>query len=191
MYEKCINCPDLGTKCDGPNFVAMNTHDMLDWIRQRKAQLRWTNSKLAELSKIPKGTIDGLLAGDRVDVKLETVRPILQALVGGRWDDNPCPEQDVVPDAATHETIALQAAHIKHLEERLQHTELEMERSTKYLLDQLKSRKAAILALSIALGITMTLIITALIIDSMDPTRGFFWMEQLSNIMANIQATKL
>ena len=90
MYFECVHCPKIGSCCDGPNFLALPSSDLLEWCKQRKALLKWSNAKLADEAKVPKGTVDRLLSSDPVDFKFETIRPILKALVGGSWGSNPC-----------------------------------------------------------------------------------------------------
>ena len=90
MYFECVHCPKIGCLCDGPNFLALPSRDLLEWCKQRKALLKWSNAKLAEEAKMPKGTVDRLLSSDPVDFKFETIRPILKALIGGSWGSNPC-----------------------------------------------------------------------------------------------------
>ena len=69
MYKDCLNCPELGVTCDGPNFVAMTAAEILEWCKLRKAYLKMSNAKLSEISGVPKDTIDRLLSGEHLDFK--------------------------------------------------------------------------------------------------------------------------
>ena len=166
MYFECLSCPKLGNSCDGPNFVAMSADDLLEWCKQRKARLGLSNAKLAEMSGMAKGTIDRLLAGIHVDFRYETIRPMVKALVGGDWSGSPCP----VPHGEE-----------KHLREEIQHykdTKASDLETIHFLQDQIRSRQKTIAWLSIILGITLTVIIAALVIDRLNPDIGFFWVNR-------------
>lgn len=54
-----------------------------------------------------------------------------------------------------------------------------------------KRKNRVIGMLSFALVVCLLLIITALVVDSVNPERGFFWMETINNIMAGVSATNL
>lgn len=170
MYNECLMCPKLGITCDGPNFVAMPARDLLEWCKQRKARLGLTNAKLSELSGVPKGTIDRLLAGEHSDFKFETVRPILKALVGGSFDGNPCPAPDDKPNEHLADIIAQQKESIRLLEE--EHT-----RMLDFFQGQHAKNRKVILVLGILLMFTLLIIIAALVIDRLNPNIGFFWLE--------------
>lgn len=153
MYKNCIKCPKLGASCDGPNFMAMDSHDLVAWCRERKTELGLSNAKLAELSNMPKGTVDRILAGSHEDFKYSTVRPMLKVLVGCDWGDHPCahPNDDSAPETllGLKEAIAEKNAEI------------------------LRQRKI-IKALAIALGVLVTVVICILIYDRMNPNVGWF-----------------
>lgn len=116
MYEKCLNCPKIGSTCDGPHFFSMSAPVLLEWCKSRKKFLHLSNEKLAELSGIPKGTIDRLLSGEHLDFKFETIRPLIKVLSGGEWIEAPCPDE---PNNFAYEKIALLEEENKNLKEKL------------------------------------------------------------------------
>lgn len=111
MYLECVTCPKLGITCKGPNFVAMPAHDLWEWCKKRKTQLRLTNQQLAELSGTPKGTIDRLFSKDQADFKYETIRPLIRVLVGGEF------EYGICHDTLDQKVDDITAEQIKRLEE--------------------------------------------------------------------------
>lgn len=166
MYNKCINCVKIGASCKGPDFKEMSASELLEWCKIRKSHLRLSNAKLAELSNTPKGTIDRLFSGEHPDYKYETIRPVLRALVGGSPDGDACPEP--------HDED-------KHLREDLQH----YKETNLFLKEQLQHEQASstgwkriAIAAIIFSGIALLLIITALVIDALNPNIGFFWLDQ-------------
>lgn len=89
-YNTCLNCIHIGKKCDGPNFLAMDTERWCEWCRLRKEYLRWTNAHVAELSGISKISVDRIMSGNIDDLRLSTMRAITKVLVNGSWGQYPC-----------------------------------------------------------------------------------------------------
>lgn len=195
MYSECLSCPKLGSACDGPNFLAMSSAQLLAWCKERKHNLHMTNAKLGESSNTPKGTIDRLFAGTETGFQFDTIGPIVKALVGcAKWSNNPCAHPYGQNDEEINEKIAQATETIRELKRenhRLAH-ELALERqhradmekaekqtteTLQFMRDQLKGRRAAIIALAIAFGLCFALIIFALIVDRLNGDMGFFWLE--------------
>lgn len=182
MYEECLSCNKLGVSCDGPNFVAMNAHELLEWCKIRKHHLGLSNAKLADLSNMPKGTIDRLFAGEHTDFKYETMRPLVRALVGGKFDDNPCPApaEFARAEEIEQENIRLkemiknnEAEHHKAMGDlKAEHRE-----DTIFLRSQIQGKNFAIVALAATLVVTFSAIIGFMIYDRINPEVGFFWRE--------------
>lgn len=168
MFEKCLSCSLLGTSCNGPNFFTASASEMLDWCKERKARLGLTNAKISDLSGVPKGTVDRLFAGEHVDAKFETVRPIVKCLVGGEFDVNTCIAPDRVQMEHQAEIIEQQQILIQKLEE-------EKARLIDVFENQLRIKTKYIVVLGSAFTVTLLIIIVALIIDRLNPDLGFFW----------------
>lgn len=175
MYQECLSCPKLGVSCDGPNFVAMPAHDLLEWCKTRKARLGLSNADLAEMSGTPKGTIDRLFAGDHNDFKYETMRPLVKALVGGEWSGSPCPEPHDISEIARLKEV-IQEREEQHRKEK-EELKAEYTKSMSFVTSQMNDKRTAIVVLSILLGIALSLIIGFLIYDRINPHVGFFWLE--------------
>ena len=161
MYEECITCEKLGAKCDGPNFMLMSTMDIVDWIDRYQHIHHITNSELAEMSAVPKGTIDGIKARKRTDIRHETLRPILRALMGGDKLGDPCPGTDE-KTAAGLEVENKSLKHELQLAEKLiDHQEREIERCAQGL----KERTVAICVLLANFAIMFVCLITYFMLD--------------------------
>ena len=169
MYEKCVKCPKVGISCEGPHFFTMSAAGLLEWCKERKKFLKISNEKLAELSGIPKGTIDRLFSGEHLDFKFETVRPIIKVLAGGEWIEAPCPEE---PNNFADENICRLEEENARLKEHL----AEEQEKAAFFKEQYSFRGKAIIALTAFLGISILLIFAALIIDLANHDVGFFWV---------------
>ena len=142
MYSKCVSCPKLGTICRGPKFGDMTAQQVLDWCRQRKAFLNWSNAKIAEKADMPKGTIDRLFAGEHIDFRYETIRPVLKALLGGGFSGELC----ATPADAPNMDLVLQ---VHDLEKDLSYAD----KTIKNLEGELRSWRKAIFSLVFLCGV--------------------------------------
>lgn len=194
MYEKCLECNKLGNPCDGPNFMAMSTEELIHWCNERKKQLPGlTYDRIVEQTGLSKGTISGFFKGSHPDYRIETIRPILKLLVGGEWEDSPCGDPASEERAQYEETIRQLRKDIVWHEDKIKSLEKNAEamqtliantnaRNTQdkdFLRGQIKSKNRAIVILSISLAVCLLVIITALIIDRTNSGVGFFWLESL------------
>ncbi len=201
MYEKCLECKKLGNPCDGPNFMAMNTEDLIHWCNERKKQLPGlTYDRIVEKTGLSKGTISGFFTGSHTDYRIETIRPILKLLIGGEWEDSPCGDPTAEERAHTEEKFRQLEEGIAWRDERIQHltnnyndlttlvanTNKRNAEQVEFLRKQLderyqflKRKDKIIVTLSVLLGLCVLLIIAALIIDRTNSGVGFFWLESL------------
>lgn len=180
MYEKCLNCPKIGTTCEGPHFFSMTAPVLLEWCKSRKKYLRLSNEKLAELSGVPKGTIDRLLSGEHLDFKFETIRPLIKVLSGGEWIEAPCPDE---PNNFVDEKII----HLEEENEKLKKEINELKEAHDEKLnnykekldiykDQLKWVRISSAILGVLLAVCLVIITAALVVDHFHSNLGFFWV---------------
>ena len=198
MYSECIKCPKIGISCDGPNFFAMSTPELLAWCKARKAELRVSNAQLAEKSGMPKGTIDRLFAGEHVDFRYETIRPLLKALTGGAWSGNPCatPQEDDALRKRVQELeaeLARREESIRHYKENydgmttlVANTNKRHEKQLHFLEGEIKRKNKFVTGLAILAVVALLYIIVTLIIDLADPSRGYYWLESLLHLPNSI-----
>lgn len=198
MYTECLTCPKIGKTCDGPNFFAMSTPELLAWCKERKKELRVSNARLAELSGMPKGTIDRLFAGEHVDFRYETIRPLLKALTGGTWSGNPCaaPEEDETLQkkiqeleaeiAKRDESIQQYKKNYDDLTTLVANTNKRHEEQLHFLRGEIKRKNKFVTFLAILAVVALLYIIVTLAIDLTDPSRGIFWLEGLLHLPQSI-----
>lgn len=189
MYEECLECLKIGKACDGPNFFAMSTPELLAWCKARKAALHLSNARLAELSDMPKGTIDRLFAGEHVDFRYETIRPLLKALTGGEWKGLPCAEPPA--DNDLQKKVQELEAEIRWRDDKIQHyadqnkrlqdqakdDQEKHDKEVEFLRGESKRKNTVITVLGIVAALAVLYIAVITIIDRLDPSRGYWWME--------------
>lgn len=185
MYLECISCPKMGISCDGPNFVAMSAAELLEWCKARKAHMGLSNGRLAELSGMPKGTIDRLFAGQHADFRYETIRPLVKALTGGQWSGSPCPDPHENDNAALEEQVERLLRNNKLLQEHIDRDNEQHQKQLEFLRDQIKHEqriadgfKKAVVILSILLGVALLIMMAALVVDKMNDDIGFIWLTE-------------
>lgn len=194
MHHRCVNCAKLGTSCAWSRFFALSAKEVIDLCKERKTYLGLSNGRIAELANMSKGTVDGLFANAHGDFRYETIRPVLNVLFGGNFENKDfC--SDVTDNERTQyeERIKQLENEIKWREDKIQHltknnesmqtlitnTNARNTKSQEFLQGQVRSKNKTIIALSICLGISLAIIIAALIVDRLNSGIGFFWLESL------------
>lgn len=124
-FDRCLNCPKLGTVCAGPNFFAMSATQWADWCRRRKAYLDMSSAELAQRSGLSLPTVDRVLSGRGKDPQHSTMQLITYALIGGSLDRYPCAD----PDGETLHRLAAE-------NERLRIQLIDMTQRRDYLLEE-------------------------------------------------------
>lgn len=119
MYKECVSCQKLGISCDGPNFVAMPAAELVAWCKARKEYLGLSNGRIAEMTGMSKGTVDGFFASAHADFRFETIRPVLRVLVGGEFSGEPCPEPSSSEKAAYEERIRHLEAEVARRDDKI------------------------------------------------------------------------
>ena len=208
-YNQCIKCDYLGTKCDGPNVIAMSKDRYCEWCRQLKEERGWSNAKLAEVSGVSKATIDKMMTNRITGLNGETISSVTCALVygyaepEGNWGRFPCAmvAPNTAPDGCPKceelrkqmETqLSSDREKIDHLKKQVSFAESQLMEKDKQICskdDRLKERASfmrqkdrVITILSVLLGLSVLLIIGALLIDLFNPNIGFFWLEHMAAV---------
>lgn len=197
MYENCLKCDHLGKDCDGPNFIAMEPHQLADWCISRKEQFpHLTFDKISDLTHVSKSTVNGFFNKKHEDYYYNNIRKIVELLLDGEWDDNPCA---IPPDTERAELMKK----IEHLEETakwrdekiadLQNTNAQLQTlvantNARYTKDK-DFLRSIIIVLAICFGICLLVIIGALVIDRLNPDIGFFWLRGWFGDDSGLQTT--
>ena len=185
-YNRCLNCDNIGSQCDGPNFLAMSAERRCEWMRLRKEYLhslepdKWTNAYIAEESGVSKVTVARVFSGDTKDIRISTIESILKVLVNGSWGKYPCA---MAAAADIDRPALLQRAEVAEAEcARMREAQAAEQRKidhlikeTDFLEAQLRHKDRYILALAVLLFAALAVIITGLVVDLVNPDMGFFW----------------
>lgn len=118
-YDKCLSCPDLGERCDGPNTLAMGLERWCEWCRKLKDLRGMTNAELAEKSGVSPGTINRVMSGQLDDIRHSTASLINRVLVGsgGKW---PCAQAVAEETPATLKELELKTSELDGLRHALE-----------------------------------------------------------------------
>ena len=68
------------------DVFTLNPSEIVKWCRERKEALGYSNKKISELTNVPIGTIDRILAGKYTEFKYSSIQPILSLLIGYEED---------------------------------------------------------------------------------------------------------
>ena len=64
------------------DVFTLNPSEIVKWLKERKETLGYSNKKISELTNVPIGTIDRILAGKYTEFKYSSIQPILSVLIG-------------------------------------------------------------------------------------------------------------
>lgn len=119
-YDRCLKCPYLGTKCDGPNVLAMTLERWCEWCRSLKDLRGYTNAEISQMSGVSQGTIDRVMTGTvSKDIMRSTAADINRTLVGGdgQW---PCAMAFEAETPATLKELELKTVELTRLQQMLE-----------------------------------------------------------------------
>lgn len=190
--KNCKECTHPGRDCI-PYIMTLSQEDTLAWCQARKKVLHLSNDEIAERAKVPKSTVDRVFSPKATDCRFSTMQPIVCLLAG-------CSAEELDCDNAEHSTetlmeqIRAKDEIIRHLEEEnhrkngvidhlhmtakedIERAKEEESESIAYMKKKEKGYLRLICALSIALAVTVLIIVAGLVLDMLDPSKGFFWL---------------
>ena len=175
MKDKCKNCAHPSKACIS-YLMTLSTKEMLVWCRMWKDRLGWSNAALAEKTNVPSGTIGRVLGHSKLEdeaagVKLDTIRPIICAITG-------CTLEELEACEGLHDLeVATLVERNKELKEDVERLKKEAVNQRTFLAEQIKIKDRYIAILGAFLAICVILIIAALVVDALNPDKGFFWLD--------------
>lgn len=186
-YTDCIGCPELGISCNGDNLGALDGDSLRAFIILMMEHNGWSHSKTAEIADIPKGTFDNWISGITKELRWDTAFRIIRAVckITPAADDS-CPLKSgsikaLKEKADSYDRLQARfdrlAADDRSKIEHLKQQNADQSALIKEYMQFFRRKNAFITILSILLGIAVCIIISALLIDTMNQNIGFFWVK--------------
>lgn len=177
MYEKCINCEHLGKDCI-PNLYVMSVSDIKTWAKKLKDYKGWTNAHLAEVSGVPKGTIDCNFSNKKTsDVNYSTFAPVICALIESDMEEMPCNIK-----SSDYDDVMERISYLENENHMLTDKLNEMnnrnedyENRINYFKEHIKYKQKIISILIIISCVLVSFILIEIVIDWCNSGIGFFW----------------
>lgn len=199
-FNKCLNCEYLSNGCSGPNLNAMSVERACEFLQTRRVQLGYSYQKTADLSMLSVVTVKRILTGKIKDPSFLSMQALTFVLVADPKGKYPCAMDHFTEEAehavaackvaeealaqkekeleAEKEKVAYRDERIQAYKHQIEFKEAQMVAKDEQLKERthfIKTKDRAILILAILLAIALAVIITALIIDRLNPYYGFFW----------------
>ncbi len=64
-----------------PEIMSLNPAELIEWCKARKKSMGLSNQKLSEMSLVPVGTIDRIMAGKYTEFRYSSIQPLLSVLI--------------------------------------------------------------------------------------------------------------
>lgn len=109
------------------DVFTLNPSEIVKWCKERKETLGYSNKKISELTNVPIGTIDRILAGKYTEFKYSSIQPILSCLIGYE-EKTPKPKNNDIDQAKYYyETIEGYKLVVENKNEQIKRLEKELE----------------------------------------------------------------
>lgn len=199
-FNKCLNCEYLGNGCSGPNLNAMSVERACEFLQIRRVQLGYSYQKTSDLSFLSLVTVKRILTGKIKDPSFLSMQALTFALVADPKGKYPCAMEQYTVEAEQavaackvaqdelarkekelaeeKEKVAYRDERIRSFQHQIEFKEAQMLTKDEQLKERsqfIKTKDRAIAILSLLLFIALGVIITALIVDRLNPDVGFFW----------------
>ena len=188
MNKRCETCP-RNTACIR-YILSKSVPEIIAWCKDAKKILHLTNSIISTDTNIPKSTVDRVFAekSDLSDIRMATLLPIVWYLAEklgiAECDPQEHPDQKEI-DRLNALVVDLRAT-IKQQQEDAKTAREDLREEVGTLKKMNRNKAIALTVVAILLFVSLAVIIIALIIDRMDPTRGFLWLSQVFHTGHNV-----
>ena len=188
MKKDCSHCDHLGRDCP-KKLMLLPLDEIIDWCLYIMIRYKITHEKIAQLSHVPKGTIDRVLSKQSEDCRYSTIHAIVCALFEFLGISSTC------LDEVASETVA-QADEVKHqmvdyekecqgLRTQVEELVLQRDFLSKQISkkddiidDQsvtIRDQRRLLKITTVLFGLSAALIFIALLMDRLNPHLGFIW----------------
>lgn len=188
MKKDCSHCDHLGRDCP-KKLMMLPLDEIIDWCLYIMMRYKITHEKIAQLSGVPKGTIDRILSKQSEDCRYSTIHAIVCALfeflgISSVCLDEVAAETVAQADEAKHQMVdyekECQGLRNQVEELVLQRNFLSKQISKKddTIDDQsntIREQRRLLKITTVLLGLSAALIFIALLMDRLNPHLGFIW----------------
>lgn len=194
-HENCSNCHAGEMPCLG-DLIFMEPEQRIEQYRAWKKEAGYSNIHIAEESGLSEVSVSRFFAGQTKDTKVSTLIDILRVLFRDRYYN--CRKQhaqnisrtqtDNIDDIKSrmHEQHEADRRIIDYLKTEIEKRDAQIRTKDKHLnqrADFIYRKDRVITILSVLLGVSVLLILSALVVDVINPNVGFFWMEQMAALV--------
>ena len=109
------------------DVFTLNPSEMVKWCRERKNALGYSNKKISELTNVPIGTIDRILAGKYTEFKYSSIQPIVSLLIGYKEETPPPNSKDSYQAKYYYDTIEGYKLVVENKNKQIERLEKELE----------------------------------------------------------------
>ena len=191
-HENCSNCHAGEMPCLG-DLIFMEPEERIEQYRAWKKETGYSNIHIAEESGVSEVSVSRFFAGHTKDTKVSTLIDILRVLFRDRYYN--CRKQhaqnlsraqtDNIDDIKSrmHEQHEADRRIIDYLKTEIEKRDAQIRTKDKHLeqrADFIYRKDRVITILSVLLGVSVLLILSALVVDMFDPNIGFFWVEHMA-----------
>lgn len=79
------------------DIFTLTPSEIVKWCQEQKDALGYSNAKISELSGVPVGTVDRIMAGKYSEYKYSSIQPMVACLLG-YGEDTPEPDNSIEND---------------------------------------------------------------------------------------------
>ena len=188
MKKDCSHCDHLGRDCP-KKLMLLPLDEIIDWCLYIMAKHKITHEKAAQLSRVPKGTIDRVLSKQSEDCRYSTIHAIVSALLEVLGFSSVCLDEVAAVTVAQEDDTRRRLADSEKECQALRAQVDELSNQREFLRGQIAKKDDNIDSLTatvrehrkllkittVLLGLSTALIILALVMDRLNPHLGFIW----------------
>ena len=191
-HENCSNCHAGEMPCLG-DLIFMEPEQRIEQYRAWKKEAGYSNIHIAEESGVSEVSVSRFFAGQTKDTKVSTLFDILRVILKARYyncqnrntQDISRAQTDNTDDIKSrmHEQHEADRRIIDYLKTEIEKRDAQIRTKDKHLeqrADFIYRKDRVITILSVLLGVSVLLILSALVVDVINPNIGFFWVEHMA-----------
>lgn len=188
MKKDCSHCDHLGRDCP-KKLMLLPLDEIIDWCLYIMIRYKITHEKIAQLSHVPKGTIDRVLSKQSEDCRYSTIHAIVCALfeflgISSACLDEVASETVAQADEAKHQMVDYEKecqglrTQVEELVLQREFLGKQISKKDDIIDDQsvtIRDQRRLLKITTVLLGLSAAIIFIALLMDRLNPHLGFIW----------------